>query len=66
LLNGGNQVEVYQLAQPGDRVRAKSKYVDIYQKDGKSGVLVFILVETIYSNQKGETLLKSLQTHVLR
>ncbi len=66
LLNGGNQVEVYQLARPGDRIRAKSKYVDIYQKEGKSGVLVFILVETVYANQKGETLLKALQTHILR
>ena len=66
LLNGGNQVEVYQLARPGDRIRAKSKYVDIYQKEGRSGTLVFILVETIYGNQKGETLLKSLQTHILR
>lgn len=66
LLNGGNQVEVYQLARPGDRIRAKSKYVDIYQKEGKSGTLVFILVETVYCNQKGETLLKSLQTHILR
>jgi acyl dehydratase len=66
LLNGGNQVEVYQLARPGDRIRAKSKYVDIYQKEGKSGPLVFILVETVYCNQKGETLLKALQTHILR
>jgi len=66
LLNGGNQVEVYQLARPGDRIRAKSKYVDIYQKEGKSGLLVFILVETVYANQKGETLLKALQTHILR
>lgn len=66
LLNGGNQVEVYQLARLGDRVRAKSKYVDIYQKDGKSGVLVFILVETVYANQKGEPLMKALQTHILR
>jgi acyl dehydratase len=66
LLNGGNQVEVYQLARPGDRIRAKSKYVDIYQKEGKSGLLVFILVETVYANQRGETLLKALQTHILR
>jgi len=27
---------------------------------------VFILVETLYANQKGETLLKALQTHILR
>jgi hypothetical protein len=66
LLNGGNQVEVCQLACPGDRIRAKSKYVDIYQKEGRSGTLVFILVETVYANQKGEPLLKAVQSHVLR
>jgi hypothetical protein len=66
LLNGGNQVEVYRLAHPGDRIRARSKYVDIYQKEGKSGLLVFILVETVYANRKGEILLKALQTHILR
>ena len=66
LLNGGNQVEVHQLARPGERIRAKSKYVDIYQKEGKSGSLVFILVETIYRNDKKELLLKAVQTHVLR
>ena len=58
LLNGGNQVEVYQLARLGDRIRAKSTYVDIYQKEGRSGTLVFILLETVYANQNGEMLLK--------
>ncbi|HTU02760.1 MAG TPA: MaoC family dehydratase N-terminal domain-containing protein [Candidatus Sulfotelmatobacter sp.] len=66
LLNGGNEVEVYALARPGDRIRAKSRYVDIYQKEGKSGSLVFIMVETIYANQNGATLLKALQAHILR
>lgn len=66
ILNGGNQVEVYQLARPGDRIRAKSKYVDIYQKEGRSGTLVFALIETVYVNQQGETLLKAVQTNVIR
>jgi len=66
LLNGGNQVEIYRLAHIGDRIRAKSKYIDIYQKEGRSGTLVFILVETVYANHKGEPLLKAVQSHVLR
>lgn len=66
LLNGGNEVEVYRLARPGERIRARSRYVDIYQKEGKSGTLVFIMVETVYANQDGATLLKSLQSHILR
>lgn len=66
LLNGGNQVEVYQLARPGEKIRAKSKYLDIYQREGKSGILVFVIVETIYANHQGEKLLKSFQTLILR
>ncbi len=66
LLNGGNQLEVYRLARVGDQIQGKSKYLDIYQKDGKSGTLVFILVEIMYRNQNKEMLLKAVQTHVLR
>jgi hypothetical protein len=66
LLNGGNQVELYRLARHGDRLSARSRYVDIYQKEGKTGPLVFIQVETVYRNQDGDTILKALQTHVLR
>jgi hypothetical protein len=66
LLNGGNRIEMVRLAKHGERLSAKSRYVDIYQKEGKSGPLVFVLVETIYRNQNRHTILKSLQTHVLR
>lgn len=66
VLNGGNDVEVYQLAKPGERVRIKSKYLDIYQKEGRSGTMVFLLTETIYANEKGETLLKAIQTRIIR
>jgi hypothetical protein len=66
LMNAGIEVEVYQLARPGERILARSRYIDIYQKEGKSGALVFIVVETIYRNDKEETLLKSIQTYVLR
>lgn len=66
LLNGGNEVEVYQLARPGERIRAKSKILDIFQKEGKSGPLVFLMVETTYCNEKGDLLLQALQSHILR
>ncbi len=66
IMNGGNRVEVYQLARPGERIRAKSKYLDIYQKEGRSGVLVFVIFETLFCNQKGEKLLKAIQTLILR
>ena len=66
VLNGGNDVEIYRLAKPGERIRVKSKYLDIYQREGRSGPLVFLLTETVYTNEKGEMLLKSIQTRILR
>ena len=66
VLNGGNAVEVYQLAKPGEKIRIKSKYLDIYQKEGRSGTMVFLLTETVYTNQKGELLLKAVQTRIMR
>jgi acyl dehydratase len=66
VLNGGNEVEIYQLAKPGERIRIKSKYVDIYQKQGRSGPMVFLITETVYMNEKGELLLKALQTRIMR
>ncbi len=66
VLNGGNEVEIYQLAKPGERIRVKSKYLDIYQREGRSGPLVFLITQTVYINEKGETLIKALQTRIIR
>jgi acyl dehydratase len=66
VLNGGNEVEIYQLARPGEKIRVKSKYLDIYQKEGRTGTMVFLLTETIYTNEKGDLLLKAIQTRIMR
>jgi acyl dehydratase len=66
VLNGGNDVEIYQLAKPGEKIRVKSKYSKIYQREGRSGPLVFLITETLYTNEKGETLIKAIQTRILR
>jgi acyl dehydratase len=66
VLNGGNQVEIYQLAKPGERIKVRSKYIDIYQKDGRSGTLVFLITETLYKNERDELLLKAIQTRIIR
>lgn len=66
VLNGGNNVEIYQQAKLGEKIRFKSKYADIYQKEGRSGTMVFVLIETIYVNDKNEVLLKATQTRIMR
>lgn len=66
VLNGGNEVEVLRYARVGERIRLKSRYLDIYQKEGRTGPLVFVITETVYANQDGETLIKAKQTRIIR
>jgi hypothetical protein len=66
-LNGGNEVEIYDLARVGDEIAAQSSLADIYEKHGRSGPLVFVVAETVFgATNRNSTLLKSYQTHILR
>jgi acyl dehydratase len=66
LLNGGNEVEFYQLPKLGDRITARAKYLDISEKTGRSGTMVFIVIETRYTNQREELLMISRVTLIRR
>ena len=44
----------------------KSRFKDIYQRDGKSGTMVFVVIEDLYSNERSEPLLKTTNTLILR
>ncbi len=65
-LNGGSEIEILQHAKVGDRIRVRSKYLDIYQKEGRSGPLIFVLIERTYANQNGDILIKAVQTRIVR
>lgn len=66
ILNGGYEYEFYSYARLGERIRCRSTYRDIYQRDGKSGPLVFVLVEDEYATADGRPLLKSTNINVMR
>lgn len=66
LLNGGSEVEFYQLPKVGDRITARAQYLDIYEKSGRSGTMVFIVIETRYLNQHDDLLLVSRVTLIRR
>jgi MaoC dehydratase-like protein len=66
LLNGGYDYEFFRFARHGERLFVKSRFRDIYQRDGKSGTMVFVVIEDLYSNERGEPLLKMTNTLILR
>lgn len=66
LLNGGYEYEFFRYAKPGDEVVCTSSYRDIYEKDGKNGVMVFIIIEDFYATAEGDPLLRAINTTILR
>jgi acyl dehydratase len=56
VLHGSDEAEIYQLARPGDTITSRSKLVDMYERQGRSGRLVMAVTETSYFNQDGDLL----------
>lgn len=54
LMDGGTEIEFFVPVRVGDRLTARSKITDIYQKEGRSGALIFVVRETTYTNQNDE------------
>ena len=50
-MDGGTDIEFFAPIRVGDTLTARSKIVDIYQKEGRSGPLIFVVRETTYTNQ---------------
>ena len=49
-LDGGSDWEYFQPIRPGDRISVVSKIADIRESAGRLGAMVFITVETSYTN----------------
>ncbi len=64
--DGGNDIEMYQLARPGDKITCTGKLVRVYEKQGRTGRLGFVVVDLTYRNQKGEVLYVNHHTEVVR
>ena len=66
LLNGGNEIEFYRCLAVGERCVAKARYADVRLKQGKSGAMLLVTIETEFSTEAGELLLINRQTLIWR
>jgi acyl dehydratase len=53
-LDGGSDWEYFHPVRPGDRITVQTKLVDLRESEGRLGPMVFITMETSYTNQFGE------------
>jgi hypothetical protein len=66
LLNGGYAYEIFRYARIGERILCRSRYRDIYQREGSTGPMVFVVIEDDYATADGEPLLRVTNTMILR
>jgi hypothetical protein len=65
-LNGGNRFGYFEPVRVGDVITATTKVADVYEKEGGSGSLLFIIFETDYVNQHGRTVARLRGTAIRR
>jgi acyl dehydratase len=65
-LNGGVEIDYYQPMKPGDVITTQARLVDVYEKEGKAGKLVFMIMEVTFKNQRKELVCRSRNTFIRR
>ncbi len=65
-LNGGSEIELFRYARHGERVRMKSRYADITQRESSKGPMVLVTIETDYFTSADELLMRVRSTAIYR
>jgi hypothetical protein len=65
-LNGGTRFEYLSPILIGDTITARGHVADVYDKAGSSGEMLFIVYETVFTNQRGEMVARTRGTVIRR
>ncbi len=53
--DGGKECRFIKPIRPGDRITGVDRIAEVYEKTGRSGSMIFIVRESEFTNQDGET-----------
>jgi acyl dehydratase len=65
-LGGGQKLDFFRPVRPGHEIMLRTRISDIQRKKGRSGQLVFIMRESIYTDEYGELLTSCIETKIAR
>lgn len=65
-VGGGSEYTIHRLVRPGDVIDVTSRLKDVYAKQGRSGLLYMIVVETTFNDQNGEPVAAETATYIKR
>ena len=60
-LFAGQEYEYFRLIRPGDKITCRTKVVDYYEKEGRRGIMKFVVYEMEGVDEKGEKVFKGRQ-----
>lgn len=66
IMAGGTEIRQHLAIKPGDVLTGTRRLVDIYEKEGSSGPLIFMVRELAISNATGEAVMEEIQTSIAR
>ena len=66
IMAGGTEIRQHRAIKPGDVLTGTRKVVDMYEKEGKSGPLIFTVRELAVTDHQGERVLEEIQTGIAR
>ncbi|MEM7100975.1 MAG: MaoC family dehydratase N-terminal domain-containing protein [Pseudomonadota bacterium] len=66
VMAGGTRIEQQLPILPGDKLTGKRLVVDMFEKEGSSGPLIFTVRKLVVTNPAGEVVLTETQTSIAR
>lgn len=63
---GGSSYRIGEPVRAGDTIKAQKRVADIYQKKGRSGVLYFVVIDNLWTNQDGQMVAHETATYIHR
>jgi acyl dehydratase len=64
--HAGNEVEYFQFARVGDQITVVDTLIQIEEKQGRSGPLAIVHVDSVFTNQDGDVLIINHGTNIAR
>ena len=65
-VGGGSEYTIHRLVRAGEVIEIKSTLKDVYTKQGRSGLLYIIVVETVFSDANDHPVATELATYIKR
>jgi acyl dehydratase len=65
-VGGGSDYTIHRLVRAGEIITVTSQLKDIYTKQGRSGLLYLVVVETLFEDERGEPVAAETATYIKR